>query len=80
MTVTDMVRCRSLVEQARILMVEVLSEPAEDEAGHGDASDDDGSENMRDVDIDEDRMHLDAARIFENTIVHLNNRLGVPIE
>jgi hypothetical protein len=31
------------------------------------------------LDSDEDRLHLDAARIYENTIVHLNERLGDPL-
>jgi hypothetical protein len=31
-------------------------------------------------DIDEDRLHLDAARIYENTIVQLGERLGDPME
>ncbi|KJZ77399.1 hypothetical protein HIM_03123 [Hirsutella minnesotensis 3608] len=92
MTVTDMVRCRSLVEQTRILMVEVLSneadeedEPEDDEdeddnmdvadAGQNDANQD-GNRTSRPWDIDEERLHLDAARIYEHTIVQLGNRLG----
>ncbi|KAL6854951.1 hypothetical protein ACO1O0_006087 [Amphichorda felina] len=86
MTVTDMVRCRSLVEQTRVLMVEVLSGVPEDE------EDDEESEELVDTesedpepsgnavsgtwDIDDDRLHLDAARIYENTIVQLGERLG----
>lgn len=86
MTVTDMVRCRSLVEQTRVLMVEVLSGVPEDE------DDDERSEEMVDTateepgasansvsatwDIDDDRLHLDAARIYESTIVQLGERLG----
>lgn len=86
MTVTDMVRCRSLVEQTRVLMVEVLSGVPEDE------EDDEQSEELVDTesedpgpsgntisgtwDIDDDRLHLDAARIYENTIVQLGERLG----
>jgi hypothetical protein len=31
-------------------------------------------------DIDDDRLHLDAARIYEHTIVQLNERLGDPLE
>jgi hypothetical protein len=30
-------------------------------------------------DIDEDRLHLDAARIYENTIIQLGERLGDPM-
>lgn len=81
MTVTDMVRCRSLVEQTRVLMVEVLSgdvEEEEEEEEDVDESDTDGGEQFG-WDIDEDKMHLDAARIYEHTIVQLGNRLGDPL-
>lgn len=95
MTTTDMVRCRSLVEQTRVLMVEILSndrgdyEDEDDSNDEEDSEDDDddelglestaqGSESLGGAtwDIDEDRLHLDAARIYENTIVQLGNRLG----
>lgn len=93
MTTTDMVRCRSLVEQTRVLMVEVMSsgeqeeEEEDDEDEDDDETDgDDGQETERAEsydaggnsawDIDEDEMHLDAARIYEKTIVQLGRRLG----
>lgn len=90
MTVTDMVRSRSLVEQSRVLMVEVMSDDrGADEDEDEDDNDDDGDENERSDeekrhggaagmiwDIDEERLHLDTARIYENTIVQLGNRLG----
>lgn len=92
MTTTDMVRCRSLVEQTRVLMVEVMSSGAEEE----DDDDEDtemetGTETETEAesgygstarwDIDEDdRLHLDAARIYERTIVQLGERLGDPLE
>lgn len=103
MTVTDMVRCRSLVEQTRVLMVEVLSgevdeEDDEDEEDEGDDDDDDidnveggldaaaqrregygDQTSMPSWDIDEERLHLDAARIYENTIVQLGERLFYPL-
>ncbi|KAK7402506.1 hypothetical protein QQX98_011750 [Neonectria punicea] len=87
MTTTDMVRCRSLVEQSRVLMVEVMSS--------GDADDEESeTESVTDVDMDSDTddlgrstwdgqedeeeelQHLDAARVYQYTIVHLNERLG----
>ncbi len=90
MTVTDMVRCRSLVEQTRVLMVEMMSmdrgeeEEDDDEEDEDDDEDDEGAESSGERslagvpswDIDEERLHLDAARIYENTIVQLGNRLG----
>lgn len=90
MTTTDMVRCRSLVEQTRVLMVEIMSsgdmdeEDDEDETGaeDGDESSTEGgagsSGDFNSVrwDIDEERLHMDTARIYENTLVQLGNRLG----
>ena len=96
MTTTDMVRCRSLVEQTRVLMVEVMSAGDFDDEDESDEEDDEGDETddaggLSDStaktgqrpppawDIDEDRLHLDAARIYENTIVQLGGRLGDPL-
>jgi hypothetical protein len=31
-------------------------------------------------DIDEERLHIDAARIYERTIIQLGNRLGDPMQ
>jgi len=89
MTTTDMVRCRSLVEQTRVLMVEVMSGVPEDE---DDGMDDEEEPTDTETDVagsttnsrrwdnmDDDRMHLDAARIYEHTIVLLNERLGDPL-
>lgn len=94
MTTTDMVRCRSLVEQTRVLMVEILGndrgEYDEDDEEDEEEDDDDDEElgigsTDRETssvdrnltwDIDEDRLHLDAARIYESTIIQLGNRLG----
>lgn len=93
LTTTDMVRCRSLVEQTRVLMVEVMSsgdfddeEADDDDDGAGSQTDDteaafSDASDMRAPrwDIEEDRMHLDAARIYENTIIQLGERLGDPM-
>jgi hypothetical protein len=92
MTTTDMVRCRSLVEQTRVLMVEVMSSGEQEEEEEEDDDDDDetdadgGNETEGGEsydaggnsawDIDEDELHLDAARIYEKTIVQLGRRLG----
>ncbi|QPG98230.1 hypothetical protein C2857_007395 [Epichloe festucae Fl1] len=84
MTTTDMVRCRSLVEQTRILMVEILSSAdveEEEEGEEGDSTDvgEDSAAEELGWDIDEERLHMDAARIYENTVVQLGERLGDPL-
>lgn len=97
MTTTDMVRCRSLVEQTRVLMVEVMSSGAEEDEEEDDRDDDDtvmgtdaDTETETDAEsgyasaahwgVDEDDLYLDAARIYEHTIVQLGERLGNPLE
>lgn len=69
MTVTDMVRCRSLVEQTRLLMVEMFSGAVDDETGTDetgvDRTEADEGAGARAVawDADEERPHMDAARV-----------------
>ncbi|KAG6008567.1 hypothetical protein E4U54_008688 [Claviceps lovelessii] len=95
MTTTDMVRCRSLVEQTRVLMVEILSSGDMDDEDDDDDDDDVGAEESTDMgedsdaqahssggftwDDEEERLHMDAARVYENTIVRLGERLGDPL-
>lgn len=84
MSTTDMIRCRSLVEQTRILIVEVMSsgdfeeDESDGEAETGTESDNAGpnSKGMPSWDIDDESRHLDAARIYQFTIVQLGERLG----
>jgi hypothetical protein len=88
MTTTDMVRCRSLVEQTRFLMVEIMSggdvddEDEDDETDMGDdesSTDLSGNQTPTPWDVDEERLQMDAARIYEFTIVQLGERLGDPL-
>lgn len=83
MTTTDMVRCRSLVEQTRVLMVEIMSHArgddytdADNETGDETGTETDSTEMGRKWHFEDDEMHLDAARVYENTIVHLGERIG----
>ncbi|KAL7920786.1 hypothetical protein ACQKWADRAFT_150310 [Trichoderma austrokoningii] len=86
MSTTDMVRCRSLVEQTRVLMVEVMSSGEQDEEEEEEDDETEGDETEGGEgydaggdsawDIDEEKLHLDAARIYEKTIVQLGRRLG----
>jgi len=84
MTTTEMIRCRSLVDQCRVLMVEVMRDPAdedeEDEEAETDTDTDAEEPGIKGwggvEDDDEMMLQLDAARVFEKTIVQLNERLG----
>ncbi|KAK8148587.1 hypothetical protein G3M48_009751 [Beauveria asiatica] len=83
MTTTDMVRCRSLVEQTRVLIVEMISnetsEGSDEDSGDGDDEDDDQEIDIDDEDDGDNELasvRLEAARVYENTIIQLGNRLG----
>ncbi|KAL2022252.1 hypothetical protein VTK56DRAFT_5862 [Thermocarpiscus australiensis] len=89
MSRTDMVRCRSTVEQTRVLIVDVMSKEAEEEDGMDDEeqtttpdeadSGPDGAGGLggrQTWDEDEERLHMDVARVYENTLVKLGERLG----
>ncbi|KAL1853139.1 hypothetical protein VTK73DRAFT_9078 [Phialemonium thermophilum] len=104
MSRTDMVRCKSLAEQTRVLVVELLSrEPEEEEEGddedgedekeedameatedtrdggrgggpgHGDA---DGDRDLETWFEDDEELDMDAACVYENTLVKLGETLG----
>jgi hypothetical protein len=88
MTTTDMVRCKSIVEETRVVVVDVMSrergEADEDENWEGGETTDAGAASADeaatgpfawDVD-DDDGFHMDVARVYENTIVQLGERLG----
>lgn len=89
MSGTDKVRCRSLVEQTRILVVEVMSkEPQgddddDDEVADYDtpmetASESEGAASRTGSygeDDDEDGLDMDVAKVYENTLVQLGEAL-----
>ena len=81
-TTTDMVRCRSLVEQTRFLMVEIMGDSRiedEEEEEEEETEDDSQADGGPAWDIDEERLHMDAARVYELTIVKLGERMGDPL-
>lgn len=70
-------------------MVEMMTDPAEDEENEEESDSDSDMDMDADVDTetgvngwggveddDEMRLQMDAARVFEKTIVQLNERLG----
>jgi hypothetical protein len=91
MSRTDMVRCKSLVEQARILVVDVMSKEPGSEAAVEEVEEEelittaDEAEGGPDGpgglgrsmwDEDEERLYMDVARVYENTLVKLGDTLG----
>ena len=87
MSRTDMVRCKSLVEQSRVLVVEVMNRPGDTEDDEDDYGTEDGdvtetgdeTDGPGQVGIwaeDDERLHMDVARVYENTLVQLGETLG----
>jgi hypothetical protein len=75
---TDMVRCKSLVEATRVLIVEVMSKEVELEREDEESGmDTDTTSIDRDTiwDIDEDVHDMDVARVYEATMTQLGGAL-----
>lgn len=81
MTKTDMVRCKSLVESTRVLVVDFMSqeaviEPDDDkEAGEETDAEELGAASSACEDTDH---HMDVARVYQLTIVALGEKLDPP--
>jgi hypothetical protein len=76
MSKTDMVRCKGLVETTRVLIVDFMNkepESVEDTDEHDVETD---LEEDDDMDIEERKVEMDVARVYEQTIVQLGERLG----
>lgn len=80
LTTTDMVRCKSIVEQTRVEIVDVMAKEPEEEGSSQIGNETEGGadgEDLSGLDIDEDDEFLmDVARVYEKTIVQLGERLG----
>jgi hypothetical protein len=86
MSRTDMVRCKSIVERSRIIIVDVMAkEPEEEEVRpeeHGDGTELDNDAETASGrgaiwdDDDDDDFHMDVARVYEKTLVKLGETLG----
>jgi len=92
MSRTDMVRCKSLVEQTRVVVVEVMGggggdeeeeDEGEEERGGGDKDGDDvdmgeeGEGRREEDDDDQESVHsMDVARVYEKTIVRIDEMLN----
>ncbi|ESZ94457.1 hypothetical protein SBOR_5175 [Sclerotinia borealis F-4128] len=85
MSQTDMVRCRSIVEDTRVMIVDVMSREVESETeteneGDGDDETSNGADGMDldgedDSDYDNDELAMDIARVYGATIMELGERL-----
>jgi hypothetical protein len=86
MSRTDMVRCRSLVEQGRVVIVDVMSRGTEEDESAQEVQDDEeesGPDGPSRTgrggwDEDEEDLYMDVARVYENTLVKLGDTLGDP--
>ncbi|KAK3291562.1 uncharacterized protein B0H64DRAFT_247931 [Chaetomium fimeti] len=76
MSPTDMVRCRSTALNARTVVIAVLAKmergEAGDDEGESGVDNDDGDDNERDVEAD----YMDAAQVYEYTLVKLGETVG----
>lgn len=80
MSQTDMVRCRSIVEDTRVMIVDVMSNEVEPEQEATNGVDDRGEDEMvldeeDDSEYDNDELAMDIARVYEATIMELGERL-----
>lgn len=78
MSRTDMVRCKSLVEATRVLVVEIMSKEVEIEKDDEESGTDiDGIDTDMDsaFDVDENVHDMDVARVYEATITQLGGML-----
>jgi len=77
MTRTDMVRCKSIVQEMRVVIVEIMSKPdVEAESATEDASEDETGGDSPNMEDDDDDWQMDVARVYEDTIVKLGELLG----
>jgi hypothetical protein len=80
---TDMVRCRSIVEATRLIVVEVMTQgggmrvqEVEDDEGDTDMEGIETPGGRRFEDDEDEGMQLDVARVYEHTLVELGKVLG----
>lgn len=90
LTQTDKVRCKSIVEQTRVIIVEVMNKaPEEDMDTETDVETDaetgdeiDATETSRrgfvdpNWDEEDEGVHMDVARVYERTLVQLGEVMG----
>ncbi|KAF4626868.1 hypothetical protein G7Y89_g11287 [Cudoniella acicularis] len=77
MSKTDMVRCKSLVESTRVIVVDVMSKDPEPDSGDPEESgvETDSGVDFDGIDDEDDRHEMDVARVYEKTIIQLGELL-----
>ncbi|KAK4173665.1 hypothetical protein QBC36DRAFT_53347 [Triangularia setosa] len=81
MSRTDMVRLKSTVQQTRVVVVEVLDNDNDEETSRVEEIDDQDGEDGDDYDgegwddREKERLFMDVARVYENTLVKLGELL-----
>ncbi|KAL2172338.1 hypothetical protein VTG60DRAFT_6177 [Thermothelomyces hinnuleus] len=82
MTRTDMVRCKSTVQNARVVIVDVMSKrrPGNDQEVPADETEESGTDGPGGFNDsawdDKESLCMDVARVYENTLVKLGDTLG----
>lgn len=84
MSRTDMVRCKSVVQQTRILIVDVMSRGVEEVGDDGapydsqaeSGLDGPGSSAKGQWNEEEEELYMDVARVYEKTLIRLGDALG----
>ena len=74
MSTTDMIRCRSTALDARTVIMAVLGRM--EQGGQGDGEEESGVDDDDDDDQDVEANYMDAARVYEYTLVKLGETLG----
>ncbi|KAK4205432.1 hypothetical protein QBC40DRAFT_270957 [Triangularia verruculosa] len=79
MSKTDMVRVKSTVQQTRVVIVEALDSDDDDETSRVEEIEDEDDEDDNDGDgwddREKERLFMDVARVYENTLVKLGELL-----
>ena len=75
MSKTDMVRCKGLVEATRVLSVDVMSGQPDVDGKTGESGTESELEEDAGMGIDEQSFEMGVARVYEQTIVQLGERL-----
>lgn len=75
MSKTDMVRCKGLVETARVLIVDVMNKEPELDEGIEESGVEIDLEEDAEMDADNQKFEMDVAGVYEQTIMQLGEQL-----